>query len=115
VTLTDQDRSQWHHDEIRAGLGLAAGLDPGEGYAEELRLQALIAAEHARAPTAAATDWSAIAGLYAALEALTGSAIVRLNRAVAVAEARDPQAGLDLRARLGALPDQGPEVTSRAP
>jgi RNA polymerase sigma-70 factor, ECF subfamily len=166
VTLTDQDRSQWHHDEIRAGLGLAAGLDPGEGYAEELRLQALIAAEHARASTAAATDWSAIAGHYAALEALTGSAIVRLNRAVAVAEARGPQAGLDLlagldallpdshrmaavraelaqrvgdldvartcyrraielcaneverdhlRARLGALPDQGPEVTSRAP
>src|SRR5918996_1879025 len=100
VTLTDQDRSMWHHDEIRAGLGLAAGVQPVDGYAEELRLQALIAAEHARAPTAAATDWTAIAGHYATLEARTGSAIVRLNRAVAVAEARGPRAGLALLAGL---------------
>ena len=115
VTLIDQDRSRWHHDEIRAGLGLAAGLEPGEGYAEELRRQALIAAEHARAPTAAATDWSAIAGHYAALEALTGSAIVRLNRAVAVAEAEDPRAGLDLLASLDTvLPDSHRVAAVRA-
>lgn len=115
VTLIDQDRSRWHHDEIRAGLGLAAGLEPGQGYAEELRLQALIAAEHARAPTAAATDWSAIAGHYAALEALTGSAIVRLNRAVAVAEAEDPRAGLDLLAALDTvLPDSHRVAAVRA-
>ena len=100
VTLTDQDRSMWHHDEIRAGLGLAAGVQPVDGYAEELRLQALIAAEHARAPTAAATDWTAIAGHYATLEARTGSAIVRLNRAVAVAEVQGPRAGLALLAGL---------------
>ena len=100
VTLADQDRSMWYHDEIRAGLGLAVGLQPVEGYAEELRLQALIAAEHARAPTAAATDWTAIAGHYATLEARTGSAIVRLNRAVAVAEVRGPRAGLALLAGL---------------
>lgn len=100
VTLADQDRSRWCHDEIRAGLGLAAGLQPDEGFAEELRLQALIAAEHARAPTAAATDWNAIAGLYADLEARTGSAIVRLNRAVAVAEVQGPRAGLALIAGL---------------
>ena len=103
VTLADQDRSMWHHDEIRAGLGLAAGLQPAEGYAEELRLQALIAAEHARAPTAASTDWTAIAGHYAALEARTGSAIVRLNRAVAVAEVHGPRAGLGLLAGLDEL------------
>ncbi len=96
VTLADQDRSLWHHHEIRAGLTLIGGLEPGEGYAEELRLQALIAAEHARAPSAAETDWTAIAGHYAVLEARTGSAIVRLNRAVAVAEAQGPRAGLDL-------------------
>jgi RNA polymerase sigma-70 factor, ECF subfamily len=96
VTLADQDRSTWHHDEIRVGLELVAGLQPAEGYAEELRLQALIAAEHARAPTAAATDWTTIAGHYATLEARTGSAIVRLNRAVAVAEAQGPKAGLAL-------------------
>jgi RNA polymerase sigma-70 factor (ECF subfamily) len=100
VTLADQDRSLWHHDELRTGLALAAGLQPGEGYAEELRLQALVAAEHARAPTAAATDWTAIAGHYAALEAVTGSAIVRLNRAVAVAEVDGPRTGLTLIAGL---------------
>jgi RNA polymerase sigma-70 factor, ECF subfamily len=100
VTLADQDRSLWHQDEIRVGLGLAARLPPLEGYAEGLRLQALIAAEHARAPTAAATDWTAIATLYATLEARTGSAIVRLNRAVAVAEVQGPRAGLDVLAGL---------------
>jgi RNA polymerase sigma-70 factor, ECF subfamily len=100
VTLADQDRSMWRHDEIRVGLGLAAGLHPVDGYAEELRLQALIAAEHAQAPTAAATNWPAIAGHYATLEARTGSAIVRLNRAVAVAEVHGPRAGLALLAGL---------------
>ncbi len=73
VTLADQDRSAWHHDEIRVGLGLVAQLQPGDGYAEELRLQALIAAEHTLAPTAAATNWAAIASHYAILEARTGS------------------------------------------
>jgi RNA polymerase sigma-70 factor (ECF subfamily) len=62
----------------------------------EQLLQALIAAEHARAPVAAATDWTAIAGYYADLEARTGSAIVRLNRAVAVAEVGGARAGLDV-------------------
>jgi RNA polymerase sigma-70 factor (ECF subfamily) len=100
VTLADQDRSMWHHDEIRAGLGLAARLPPSEGYGEELRLQALIAAEHARAPIAKATNWTAIAGHYATLESRTGSPIVRLNRAVAVAEAQGPRAGLALLTRL---------------
>ena len=100
VTLADQDRAMWCHDEIRAGLGLAAGLQPAEGFAEELRLQALIAAEHARARTAAATDWNAIAEHYADLEARTGSAIVRLNRAVAVAEVEGPRAGLAILAGL---------------
>ncbi len=100
ATLDDQDRSRWHHDELRAGLALVAGLQRSEGYAEELRLQARIAAEHARAPSAAATDWSAIAGHYANLEARTGSAIVRLNRSVAVAEVDGPHAGLALLAGL---------------
>lgn len=100
VTLPEQDRSMWHQAEIRAGLQLTAGLRPDEGYAEELRLQALIAAEHARAPTAAATDWTAIAGHYADLEARTGSPVVRLNRAVAVAEVQGPRAGIALLAGL---------------
>ena len=100
VTLAHQDRSLWHQDEIRAGLELVAGLQPDEGYADELRLQARIAAEHAGAPTAAATDWTAIADHYATLEARTGSTVVRLNRAVAVAEARGPRAGLALLSGL---------------
>ncbi len=105
VTLAEQDRTAWRHDEIRTGLALADRLEPGEGFAEELRLQVLVAAEHARAPTADATDWTAIARHYARLEALTGSAIVRLNRAVATGEAESPQAGLDMLAGLDdALP-----------
>ncbi|MBA2279862.1 MAG: RNA polymerase subunit sigma-24 [Acidimicrobiia bacterium] len=96
VGLADQNRSAWSHDDIAAGLGLADGLEPCDGYAEDLRLQALIAGEHARAATAAATNWTAIAARYADLEARTGSAVVRLNRAVAVAEADGPPAGLDL-------------------
>jgi RNA polymerase sigma-70 factor, ECF subfamily len=94
VTLADQDRSLWRHDEIRTGLGLIAALPAGVGYAEELRLQGLIAAEHAQARVASDTDWRAISSLYTDLEALTRSPVVRLNRAVAVAEARGPAAGL---------------------
>lgn len=96
VTLTEQDRTIWHRAEIDRGVAILGELPTGDGYTEELRLQALIAAEHARAPTADATDWSAIAQRYAALEALTGSVVVRLNRAVAVAEAVGPDAGLAL-------------------
>jgi RNA polymerase sigma-70 factor, ECF subfamily len=96
VTLADQDRSLWRHSEIARGLALVDTLAPTHGYAEELRLQALIAAEHVRA----STDWLAIATHYASLEELTGSPIVRLQRAVAVAEVHGPQAGLDLLAGL---------------
>lgn len=103
VILAEQDRAHWHRDEIAAGLALVNALGPTQGYAEELRLQALIAAEHARAPTAAATAWQVIADRYAELEALTGSPIVRLNRAVAVAEVAGPQAGLDMLAGLDEL------------
>ncbi len=94
VLLADQDRAQWHHDEIAAGVRRLTSLPVTTGYAEELRLQALIAAFHATAITAAATDWTAIGQTYRRLEALTGSPIVRLNRAVAVAETGGPTAGL---------------------
>lgn len=90
VTLANQDRSMWHQDEIATGLALTDSLYLGEGYTEELRLQALIAAEHARAPTAELTNWSKIAEHYATLETKPGSPIVRLNRAVAVGEADSP-------------------------
>ena len=100
VTLVDQDRSLWSHDELSTGMGLVASLTPTEGYAEELRLQSLIACEHARAPTAADTDWAVIAAQYLELEALTGSPVVRLNRAVAVAESEGSQAGLAILSGL---------------
>ena len=101
VLLPDQDRDRWHHDEIAEGLQLLRTVlaDPGaaaDAGTRELTLQAMIAAEHATAATADATRWDRIAAVYAELEALTGSAVVRLNRAVAVAEDQGPRAGLAL-------------------
>lgn len=106
VPLAEQDRSLWHSDEIDTGLSLLRGLQPRGRYAEELHLQAQIAAEHARARTSDGTDWVAIAALYEALDGLTASPIVRLNRSVAVAEAYGPEAGLDVLEGLeSALPE----------
>ena len=101
VLLPDQDRSLWRHDEIASALGLLTPFVDGtrpvpSGIGTSYLLQALIAAEHAVAPTAAATRWDRIAGHYAELEAVTGSPVVRLNRAVAVAEVAGPRAGLAL-------------------
>jgi RNA polymerase sigma-70 factor (ECF subfamily) len=73
---------------------MGGGPSPGRPAGEEFLLQALIAAEHAIAPTPEATRWDRIAAHYAELEGLTGSPVVRLNRAVAVAEDQGPQAGL---------------------
>ena len=94
VLLPDQDRSRWRRDEIDEALALLTPLTaaPPTPYL----LEALIAAEHAIAPAATDTDWSRIAARYRELEELTGSPVVRLNRAVAVAEADGPLAGLAL-------------------
>jgi RNA polymerase sigma-70 factor (ECF subfamily) len=89
VLLAEQDRTRWRHDEIAAGHALIARAAPDGTY----RLQAMIAAAHCGA---AGSDWPAIAALYARLDTLTGSPVVRLNRAVAVAEAEHPAAGLAL-------------------
>lgn len=94
VLLADQDRNRWHHGEIREGLALLATVPPATGAVEQLRLQAVIAAHHATAVHPDGTDWPAIAADYARLEELTGSPVVRLNRAVAVAEVDGPRAGL---------------------
>ena len=94
VLLPDQDRSRWDLADIAEALGL---LRPWVGApASPYLLQALIAAEHAIAVTAGDTDWDRIVQRYAELEALTGSPVVRLNRAVAVAEASGPAAGLSV-------------------
>lgn len=90
VLLADQDRAKWRHDEIDRGLDLLHRLGPASG---DYHLQALIAAEHS---TAGATDWPRVARLYAELEHRTASPVVRLNRAVAVAEAGSPEAALSL-------------------
>ena len=93
VRLADQDRGLWDLGRIGEGLaqvGRALRLAPPGPYV----LQAAIAAEHARAATAEATDWARIAMLYDALHALEPTPVVALNRAVARAEAFGPQAAL---------------------
>lgn len=101
VLLPDQDRTRWHAPEIRSGLELLRRVPPAAtGLAGEYLLQARIAAEHAVAATPAATNWQRISDLYAELEALTGSPVVRLARAVAVMEVAGPEAGLALLAGL---------------
>ncbi len=88
VTLADQDRSLWRHDEIRAGARPAGCVSAGR---PGLRRGAPAAGPDRRrarpSGPASATDWRAIADLYGRLEVLTESPVVRLNRAVAVAEA----------------------------
>ncbi|MGY2876024.1 RNA polymerase sigma factor (sigma-70 family) [Marmoricola sp. URHA0025 HA25] len=94
VVLADQDRTRWDAVAIGEALDLLTPLV--NAPPSRWLLEALIASAHAVAPSADRTDWSRIAGLYAELEALTGSGVVRLNRAVAVAEADGPLAGLAL-------------------
>ncbi|GAB3427443.1 RNA polymerase sigma factor [Flindersiella endophytica] len=105
VLLAEQDRDRWDREEITEGLvRLRQALSYGQGT--PYLLQAAIASQHATAPTAAETDWAAIADWYEQLEELTGSPIVRLNRAVAVAEADGPAAAMELLEGLEqALPD----------
>lgn len=108
ILLLDQDRGRWDQLLIRRGLAalerahaqaLALGEPPGP-----YTLQAAIAGCHARARTAADTDWARIAALYEALARLTPSPIVELNRAVALGMASGPAAGLDLVDALAAEP-----------
>ncbi|HEX8995545.1 MAG TPA: sigma-70 family RNA polymerase sigma factor [Ktedonobacterales bacterium] len=95
ITLEEQDRSLWDAAEIAEGLAL---LDQAlrSRTRGPYQIQAAINALHAQAPSAAATDWSEIALLYAALARLTPSPVVELNRAAAVAMADGPAAGLAL-------------------
>jgi RNA polymerase sigma-70 factor (ECF subfamily) len=99
VLLEDQDRTRWNRAQIEEGLALAASAlaaRPVGAYA----LQAAIAAEHARAPRADATDWRAIKFLYDALLRARPGPVVELNRAIALAMAEGPAAGLLLVVEL---------------
>jgi RNA polymerase sigma-70 factor (ECF subfamily) len=102
VLLEDQDRSLWDERAIDEGLRLldrAISLRRPGPY----QLQAAIAALHAQAREPKETDWPQIVALYAALEDLTGSPVVSLNKAVAVAMVWGPDAGLDAVERLTGL------------
>ena len=104
VTLEDQDRSLWDRQEIAEAatlLDAAAGREQRERRGPYL-LQAAIAQCHATAPAAADTDWTLIASLYGLLGQLVPSAVVELNRAVAVGMADGPAAGLALVDALAA-------------
>ncbi|MFI6539923.1 RNA polymerase sigma factor [Nonomuraea sp. NPDC050547] len=96
VTLERQDRSLWDRSKITEGLRLLPGT-PGP-----YQLQAAIAARHATAPSVEATDWPEIVRLYDDLLELVPAPVVRLNRAVAVAMADGPEAGLVLVEELAA-------------
>jgi RNA polymerase sigma-70 factor (ECF subfamily) len=95
VLLNDQDRSKWDRAQIAEGARLVERTLTG-GHAGPYAIQAAIAAVHAEAPSAAATDWGEIVGLYDALMRTSGSPVVELNRAVAVAMRDGPAAGLVL-------------------
>lgn len=104
ILLLDQDRTRWDQLLIRRGLAALERAEKLGGALGPYSLQAAIAACHARARAAAETDWHRIAALYDALVQLTPSPIVELNRAVAVAMAFGPAAGLDLVDTLASEP-----------
>jgi RNA polymerase sigma-70 factor (ECF subfamily) len=103
IVLEEQDRSLWHRPQIAEAMPLVEqALRAGTGpYA----IQAAIAAVHCQAARPEDTDWPQIVELYGVLEQLQPSPIVSLNRAVAVAMAQGPQAGLDLIEQLAQLGD----------
>ncbi len=115
VRLADQDRAQWDRMMITEGLALVRAClrrnQPGP-----FQLQAAIAAVHADAATAVATDWSQIVALYDQLHAMRPNAVIALNRAVAIGEMRGAAAGLDALDSLDAtlLEDYQPYHAARA-
>jgi RNA polymerase sigma factor (sigma-70 family) len=104
VLLLDQDRARWDRLLIRRGLASLERAERLGGALGPYALQAAIAACHARATTAAETDWPRIVALYDAVAQLAPSPVVELNRAVAVGMAFGPAAGLDLVDALVAEP-----------
>jgi RNA polymerase sigma factor (sigma-70 family) len=104
ILLLDQDRGRWDQLLIRRGLAALQRAEALGGALGPYALQAAIAACHARARTAAETDWERIAALYEALAQTAPSPIVELNRAVAVAMAFGPAAGLELIDKLMSEP-----------
>jgi RNA polymerase sigma-70 factor (ECF subfamily) len=104
VLLLDQDRSRWDHLLIRRGLAALKRTRALGGGLGSYSLQAAIAACHAEAPTAEATNWARMAALYDALAQVSPSPVVELNRAVAVGMAFGPAEGLALVEALADAP-----------
>jgi RNA polymerase sigma factor (sigma-70 family) len=109
VLLLDQNRARWDQLLIRRGLAALERAEQLRGAHGPYALQAAIAACHARARTAAETDWARIAALYEVLGQVQPSPVVELNRAVAVAMAFGPAAGLAL---IDNARDAAPALTS---
>jgi len=95
ILLDEQDRSLWHREQIAEGSALVGRALASRRFGP-YTLQAALAAVHAEAPSADATDWSEIVGLYDVLARVDPSPVVELNRAVAVAMRDGPAAGLAL-------------------
>jgi len=100
ILLLAQDRSRWDRLLIQRGFAALERAELLGGALGPYALQAAIVACHARARMAEETDWARIAALYDALAQLTPSSVVELNRAVAVAMAYGPEAGLEVADRL---------------
>ena len=101
VLLEDQDRTRWDQAQIREGLALVETALRA-GTPDVYAIQAAIAAIHARATVAEATDWVQIAALYQRLSLQNPSPVVMLNHAVAVAMGDGPEAGLRLLEHIDA-------------
>jgi RNA polymerase sigma factor (sigma-70 family) len=104
ILLLDQDRARWNYLLIRRGLAALERAERLKGAFGAYALQAAIAACHARALTAAGTDWPRIVALYDILLQIAPSPVVALNQAVAVSMASGPAAALELVDRLAAEP-----------
>lgn len=99
VPLAEQDRSRWDRAAIAEGVALLTAALP-RGRVGPYQLQAAISALHDEAPSPGETDWPQILALYGVLERVSGSPVVSLNAAVAVAMVRGPAAGLEVLDRL---------------
>ena len=114
VPLAEQDRDRWDRAAIEEGLRVLASI-PGREQPGPYRIQAQIAACHARAAQPEDTDWAAIARLYAELAALAPSPVVELNRAVAVGDGRRSRGGPGHRRRSGRQRSSWPATTCCPP
>jgi RNA polymerase sigma factor (sigma-70 family) len=99
VSLADQDRRLWDRESIAAGVGLVTSA-LARGPVGAYQLQAAIAAVHSEAVSADETDWAEVLALYELLDRVAPNPMATVNRALAVAMVRGPDAGLDLLASL---------------